>query len=338
MSQRSRLRKPNMPKIPVLGPYESQCFSKYFKGVDLLLSKRFSLKFLPDEEHITSILCELLDEHGSQLHSLPYSLVDLNNDLKKNGGLLSADISISTSDYNKHQERHNTQSDLGIILEYQDYIEPKYSFSSGVLIQAKKLFPAKGLKYCFNSEYESFDAAQHDRLETLNKLFLDKGCGTECIKYLMYNPPLEILPDHEQQKILHQQMVIDAGSIFDYSEGLNRYKELIEGNKSSSILSLGCLFASVEEIHDVASAAAKTSRTKQETFKFNLESLVNTININESSLSYFFVFDLMMRGTGCSCNEFLKLVCSGEQPNMVNDLQVAPPKYSIRLKLTAGNG
>lgn len=73
------------PKIPVLGPYEAQCFSKYFKGIDSLLAKRFLFGFLPNEEHITSILCELLDERGSQLHQLPYSLLDLNNDLKKNG-------------------------------------------------------------------------------------------------------------------------------------------------------------------------------------------------------------------------------------------------------------
>ena len=77
------------PKIPVLGPYEAQCFSKYFKGVDLLLAKRFLFGFLPNEEHITSILCELLDDRGSQLHTLPYTLLDLNSDLKKNGGLLS---------------------------------------------------------------------------------------------------------------------------------------------------------------------------------------------------------------------------------------------------------
>ena len=74
----------SFPKIPLIRPYEAQCFSKYFQEIDINLSKRFSLGFFPDEEHITSTLCELLDKNGSQLHSLGYSLSDLNNDLKKN--------------------------------------------------------------------------------------------------------------------------------------------------------------------------------------------------------------------------------------------------------------
>jgi len=323
------------PKIPVLGPYEAQCFSKYFKGIDSLIAKRFLCGFLPNEEHITSVLCELLDERGSQLHLLPYSLLDLNNDLKKNGGLLQADVSISTTDYDKFQERRVTQSDLGIVLDYRDNIEPNCSFINGVLLQSKKLFPAKNADYNLSSAYESFDVEQHERLEKLNKLYVEKECGNECIKYLMYNPSLEGIPRHEQQKILHQQMKLDANSIFDFTIGLQRYRELLEGAESS-ILQLGCLFASIETIHDLATKAARSSRTNQTLYHFTLGSLIESINIYESSLSSFFVFDLMMKGVGCSCQEFIKLVRYGKKPSMANELKVLPPKYSIELRITAG--
>jgi hypothetical protein len=323
------------PKIPVLGPYEVQCFSKYFKSIDSLISKRFLFGFLPNEEHVTSILCELLDERGSQLHPLPYSLLDLNHDLKKNGGLLQADVSIATTDYDKYQERHSTQSDLGIVLEYRDNIEPNNSFINGVLIQAKKLFPAKYANYDLSSAYESFDIEQYERLEKLNESYVEIGCGNECIKYLMYNPSLEGIPKHEQQKILHQQMKLDANSIFDFTVGLQRYRELLEGEQSS-ILQLGCLFASIETIHDLATKAARSSKTKQTLYQFTLGSLIESINVYESSLSSFFVFDLMMQGVGCSCKEFIELVRYGKKTGMANELRVLPPKYSIKLRITAG--
>ena len=157
------------PKIPVLGPYEVKCFYKYFKGVNLLLAQRFSFGFVPDEEHLTLILCELLDERASKLHLLPYSLSALNNDLRKNGGLLQSDVSISTTDYNKRQEGGTTQSDIGIVLEYQDYIEPNNNFQKGILLQAKKLFRTNSSYYDLSSAYESFNIVQHQKLENLNK-------------------------------------------------------------------------------------------------------------------------------------------------------------------------
>lgn len=324
------------PKIPVLGPYEVKCFSRYFKGVDLLLAKRFSFGFVPDEEHLTLILCELLDERASKLHLLPYSLSDLNNDLTKNGGLLHTEFSISTTDYNKRQEGCITQSDIGIVLEYQDYIEPNNNFSNAMLLQAKKLFLANS-DYNLSSIYESFDTAQHERLEELNKSYVEKGCGNECIKYLMYNPSLEAIPKHEQQKVLHQQMKLDATSIFDYTIGLQRYKELIEGEQSS-IINLGCLFTSIDNIHELATKAAKASkRTKQTLCKFTLGSLIESINVYKSSLSWFFVFDLMMRGVGCSCEDFIELVRYGKKTGRARELEIAPPKYCIKLRITAGS-
>ncbi|MBC1240624.1 hypothetical protein GNE10_26390 [Nostoc sp. 2RC] len=79
-----------LPGIPVLTPRDIKFFFKYFRSIDKILCQRYSLGFCPDEEHLTSILCELLDHKGSQLHQLLYSIADLNRDLEKSGSLLKA--------------------------------------------------------------------------------------------------------------------------------------------------------------------------------------------------------------------------------------------------------
>ncbi|MBD2485581.1 reverse transcriptase domain-containing protein [Planktothrix sp. FACHB-1365] len=135
--------------------------------------------------------------------------------------------------------------------------------------------------------------------------------------------------------ITYQQMKLDASSIFNYTVDLQRYRELIEG-KQSSILQLGCLFISIKTIHDLALEAAIYSRTKQTLDSFTLDSLVKSINVYQSSLSSFFVFDLMMKGVGCSCQEFIDLVRDGKNTGMANTLEFLPPKYSIKLTITAG--
>ena len=112
-----------MQKIPVITPSDAGLLLKYFNGVASVLAKRFELGFHPDEEHLTSLLCELLDNQGAELHSLAYRVSDLNKDLKENGSLLHTAISLETTEYNKYQERNFTQADLGIILDYKDYID-----------------------------------------------------------------------------------------------------------------------------------------------------------------------------------------------------------------------
>lgn len=330
-------------RIPILGPYEAQCFLKYFKGIDFLLSQRFACGFNPAEEHLTSILCELLDERGSQLHPLEYNASDLNNDLSRNGGLLQANISLETNEFNKFQEHYATQSDLGVILEYQDNIERKNQFTKGILIQAKKLYSNKNLSpsldYTFESKYESFkephlENSQHQKLKSLNNFFIDKDCGKECVKYLMYNPPLERLPKGEQQRILYRQMKLDRNEIFDYISGLNRYRELTEENRRS-VLTLGCLFASVDDV-DYLLGGGDVNNEKMSAF--TLGSLVEYIDVYESSLAWFFVFEFMMSDSGCSCDDFLNLVRYGKQIRTVSDLTIVPPRFSLKIKVTAGVG
>ncbi len=109
---------------PAITVKDAECLFKYFAGVDEILGKRFELGFLPDEEHITSLLAELLDERGSLLHHLPYSITQLNADLKSNGGLIQASINMEATKYTRPQEAKLTYADLGIIVDYKDTVKP----------------------------------------------------------------------------------------------------------------------------------------------------------------------------------------------------------------------
>ena len=194
--------------IQILSPQDASLFLKYFGGVAHILARRFSLGFQPDEEHLTSLLCELFDERGSTLHGLEYKVADLNQDLRDLGSLLQADISLEATPYNKYQERHLTQADFGLILEYSDHVDYSKSFRKGVLVQAKKLFPSSGSGYALSSRYKSFDAGQHERLSKLEDYYAKsrgedededlrrirrQHSGASGIQYLSLQPPVQLL-------------------------------------------------------------------------------------------------------------------------------------------------
>lgn len=343
-----------MHKIPVITPQDAELLLKYFTGVASTLAKRFELGFLPDEEHLTSLLCELLDDHGAELHLLAYSVSDLNKDLKKIGSLLNAAITLETTDYNKHQERHFTQADLGIVLDFKDYIDYSNSFRKGLLIQAKKLFPTNDNHYRLNSCYKSFNPEQHDRYVKLREQFNRLGkkddeeedtrmkermhrredCYT-AFQYLLYNPPLTELPDREQERTLHQQISRESKSIFDFTHGLCLYETLKKPDGIRSVLELSSFFADIDTVHSLAKAAASSGRSKSKRVPFSLEALTSSIDIRQQSFAWYLVFQFMLGDTGCKLPEFLKLV-SGSKSMIVDDFQISIPRYVMHVTLTAG--
>lgn len=344
-----------MHKIPVITPQDAELLLKYFSGVASTLAKRFELGFYPDEEHLTSLLCELLDDHGAELHSLAYSVSDLNKDLKELGSLLHAAITLETTEYNKYQERHFTQADLGIVLDFKDYIDNSNSFRKGLLIQAKKLFPTNDNHYRLNSCYKSFNSDHHDRYvklrEKFNRLGNEENEEDICMKermhrkgecytafqYLLYNPPLTVLPDREQERILHQQISIESQSIFDYTHGLCLYETLKKPEGIRSILELSSFFVEIDTVHSLAKEAASTGRSnKSELAPFDLEALTSSIDIRQLSFAWYLVFQFMFGDSGCELPEFLKLV-SGSKPKITDNFQISIPRYVMHVTLTAGS-
>ncbi len=324
-----------MNTIPVFSPQDASLFLKYFSGVAQVLARRFSLGFHPDEEHLTSLLCELLDEQGSTLHNLEYSIEKLNNDLNMCGSLLRAAISLETTPYTKYQERHFTQADFGIILEYTDHVDPKNSFRKGMLVQAKKIFPTSNNLYSLSSRYNSFDTIQHERLSKLEKYYHHREFGSP-IHYLLYNPPFSTLPKNEQEYILHRQLSKESKHIYDYTNGLCLYSELTQPDGLKSVLELSSLFAGLSTIHSIAKKAAVSGRTKEKFSPFELKLLTDEIDIRQQSFAWFLVFGFLGGETGSLVPDFLELV-SGSRPNVASELRVREPRFVLRTKIVAGS-
>ncbi|MFN6498532.1 MAG: hypothetical protein RMX65_016220 [Nostoc sp. DedQUE01] len=330
-----------LPAIPVITQRDIKFFFKYFRSIDQILCQRYSLGFCPDEEHLTSILCELLDDRGSQLHQLPYSIADLNIDLEKSGSLLKAQVSLETKTYDNYQERYFTQSDLGIILEYKDRIDPTYNFTIGILVQAKRLFPDARKKYSLASKYNSFDQEQYKRFENLINSFENNCDCSECGKYLLYNPNFSDFAKNEKEKILHCQLLKDSISIFQDASRLNQYREIYDVGSELSLLPMGSLIVSLKGIQQIATeqglSSNKNSRSEPKLLPFTLQKVVENIDIYQSSLPWFIVIGMMVLGKGCSCEEFIKLVTAGrDTSHIARNFEFPPPRYSLRIALTAG--
>ena len=345
-----------MNSIPVFSPQDASLFLKYFTGVSQVLARRFALGFHPDEEHLTSLLCELFDERGSVLHSLDYTVADLNRDLQELGSLLQTAISLETTPYTKHEERHFTQADFGIILVYTDHVDRSSSFSKGLLVQAKKLFPASGGGYDLNSQYSSFDANQHDRFTQLGRYYIEKtysrddsdderermmhnihperDCNSE-LQYLLYNPPFTALSTREREYVLHRQLARESNKIYDYTHGLCLYNTLKQPDGLKATLEMSALFVEIDTVHSLATKAASSGRGKAKLAPFDLKALMDAVDIRQKSFAWFLVFSFLCGDAGCQLPEFLKLV-AGSQPGMAGEFQMRVPRFVLRVSVIAG--
>lgn len=343
-----------MNAIPVLSPKDADLFLRYFAGVASVLARRFALGFLPDEEHLTSLLCELFDDRGAALHGLGYPVADLNRDLRNLGSLLQADVSLETTPYTKHEERYFTQSDFGITLNYTDHVDPANSFKKGLLVQAKKLFPSSGTAYDLSSKYSSFDANQHERLAGLQAYYFKKlhdmddehdeqilmalRQGHEdgsALQYLLYNPPFTALPRNQQEYLLHRQLTRESTKIYDYTHGLCLYDALTQPDGLKSPLDLSALFAEIGTVHSLAEKGASSGRGKARLAPFDLKSVIDKVDVRERSFAWFLVFSFLRGNTGCQLPEFLNLV-SGSQPGMARQFGLRAPRFVLRLTVVAG--
>lgn len=336
--------------IPIITPKDVEHLLRYFSGVDEALSRRFSIGFLPDEEHLTSLLCELLDQKGSELHALRYSVSNLNEDLKKSGSLLTASVSLSTTPYNKYQERHFTQSDIGMVVKYVDNIDPSYSFTKGMLVQAKKLFPYKEKAYDLNSKYNSFNAEQHKRLLSLIEYYHNRRDkisklrrreremlgGELCAAYLLYNPPISVFSQIEQETVVHRQLRHDSSSIFDYMRGLRLYHELSEVEGRHPMQKGGSVFVSLGDIHRLATAIQSDGDDQEEKLTvFSIGAVSESVDLRTASLPWFVVFDVLLGGAGCSNPEFVDLVY-GNSLGIAGEFHMSSPRFVLEIEITAG--
>ncbi|MBQ0906348.1 hypothetical protein [Micromonospora sp. U21] len=212
---------------------------RFLDGIDSSVARKLMRKVPWDESAITRELCDLLDEDYSEEYSLSYSLEQLRRDLGLAMPLVSVDFTIETHQYSAQVENWVTQSDIGMVLKYQDRFVPTESWTSSLLLQAKRLFPqARGVHYSEASRFDSFDSKQHSRIRNLNELL-------ECdlVSYLLYCPRPSSLDKLTAAKLAHLRNLSVNGEIFDFARGLALHRELEAGGQT---LAAGVFVAKVD--------------------------------------------------------------------------------------------
>ncbi|WGI26067.1 hypothetical protein QEN58_03140 [Halomonas alkaliantarctica] len=224
----------------MLSPYATHLLLKHFNSIDEAVSAKLLYKRPRDEEDITKSLIDALDEECQEQESLGYRIGELREDLAKNGDPTYIDLAIDTHVYSKQWERYVSQSDLGLVVKYQNYYEPMLSNTWSWLLQAKRLFPAKGTNNVYDSDckFESFDKQQHERIKRLQE-FVD----ADFFRCLFYCPRPEKLDDVVRQELSYLRSASLRGEIFDFTYGLELRDDLRSG---SATVAAGIFVSEVE--------------------------------------------------------------------------------------------
>ena len=232
----------------MLSPIAFDLIIKYFDSVDRTVAARLNITPPWKEISLTSLLCELLDEKTQNRHNLFYTLRQLNEDLSVFDGF-KMHATLETYEYPSHVEKWVTQSDLGLVLKFEDLMIPDDSWTASWLFQAKRLYPTSNnpVQYNEKSKFRSMDPAQHARIEKLIDV-----TGVSFIKYLLYCPHVESLDYIIQQKMRHLHNKFLANHIYDYTFGLQLYNEL---QKADNSLGAGLLIADPSDLPSTFVAA-----------------------------------------------------------------------------------
>lgn len=202
----------------MLSPRAIHLFLKYFDSIDEALSRRLVRKRTWDEEALTFLFTELLDDNAQPDHTLTYCHDDLLRDLAKTDEPLAVSVQLETHSYPKAVERYVTQSDIGFILSYENQFDHNTSFRRGWLLQAKRLFPVKN-KYehgfTEQSKFDSFDPIQHDRMKRIRD-----WAKYDFIRYMLYCPRPAALESHVRERLSSARSMALAMDIFDFALGL----------------------------------------------------------------------------------------------------------------------
>lgn len=213
----------------MISPKAVNLIIKYVDVIDEAVTKRMVRKRPWSEPALTSLLCDLLDENTQDEEKLRYTLVELNNDLSELDGLLNVSFSIETHEYDSRMERWVTQADLGLIIEFEDYLLPSESWCIPWLLQAKRLYPdcRDPLRYTEISRFGAPDLQQKLRMGVLNDTI-----GIPFVRFLLYCPRPISLDEEIRLKLTYLRNKRLSGNIFDYTLGLKLHDELSLSNSS----------------------------------------------------------------------------------------------------------
>ncbi len=194
-----------------LTPRDAKLLVRYFDGADDVVSARLTAGFGPHEDHLTSLLCEMLDDNLSALSTLPYPLPKLKEDLAADKRSLRVSLQIEAKKYPPHIERRLTSFDMGIIVDYHDNLTPRNSFQKGALFQAKKLYNRRDHeRYSITDCFDEFDP---DQLRRMLEMAADPSFNADPARpensdgdlfhYLFYCPRVEAYDEPSQEELWH---------------------------------------------------------------------------------------------------------------------------------------
>jgi len=215
----------------MISPKATHLLIKYFDSIDKLFSKYMNRKRPWDEEALTTVLCDLLEDEYQLEENISYSKKDLYNDFSKFDEPIAIYTRIETHKYTKYVENRITHADIGIIINYQNQFEKNESFKRCWLLQSKRLFHSKksNFSYTTESRFESFDNEQHKNILKLNKKY-----GCEFVKYLLYCPRFKNLERQVREELVYAQNKALRDEIFDYTFGLELRDDLMNENNTIS--------------------------------------------------------------------------------------------------------
>jgi hypothetical protein len=218
----------------LLGVQHVPLVVRYLDGIDEALSRTFMRPGPPDEPALTSQLCALLDAESQRREKLlRFNIDHLNRALSACGEDLHFDFRIDAHPHSAKMENLVSQSDLGLVLNYENFILPEVSRRWSYLLQAKKLHPFNGYSiFDDRSSFRSINHAQHLRLLNIAKKF-----GEEHFRYMMYCPQVSAFAQPTATKIRALHTFNLSSRIYDYTSGLTLFDYLkrVSGRVDSGI-------------------------------------------------------------------------------------------------------
>jgi hypothetical protein len=214
----------------MISPKAIHLLIKYFDAIDRLFSKYMNRKRPWEEEALTTVLCDLLDEDYQIEENISYSKIDLYNDFSKFDEPMALYTKIETHKYTKHIESNVTFADLGLIINYQNQFDRNTSFKRCWLLQSKRLFrDDRRNEFTTESKFKSYNEKQHINIQNFNKKYED-----EFIKYLLYCPRPDNLEKTIREKLAYTRNKTLSADIFDYTFGLELHNDLLNENSTIS--------------------------------------------------------------------------------------------------------
>ncbi|MFN8523211.1 MAG: hypothetical protein U0821_08920 [Chloroflexota bacterium] len=307
------------------------------------MTARLARGFSPHEDHLTSLLAEMLDDNLTALSQLSFPLTALRAALAKEPRTLAASLSVEARQYPPHIERRLTSSDIGVIVSYRDHLVPKYSFDSGALFQAKRLFPSKRTgetTFSLLDRFESFDPQQLFRLTTLglhssewrmqHELARLRGGKRRVGHYLFYCPRPEAYSDASREEV-HRYLISSEG-LFNNAMRLHRYELSSDPERHvPGLIATGLdwlVVAYLDSSHGVLSVReANNKPTARDVFQRMWEEAY--------PLSWFLVYGMLFGNCGSSEPDDLARV-RGQIDAADTDAPILP-RYVITLAVDVGS-